>query len=634
MAQQNNAKTVRERVDSRRGLQATVRPATTYDNARGGYVERPFGAGRDMQALAGALSQFDRSLGGFLDQKLDKQIEEGAAKGQVTFAENPSENKNMQDWKAFTEANPQYTNENPWVKKGYEQARLQALGLDYEKGLNDAFVQSGLVNEKDQKNVDTFFQDYDKTFREQAGIDQYEDKIMLASNFTKLTSTAKQGLYSRHSQFLQSQNEDMLGQQYADVTVKSIDNMFDPAINGRTRFLSDPNQREDNLNLIALTVMENVKAATDKGYRNAKAPELAAQMIFTAADKAENADILEALDLVRINGVTLSSLPGVAAKMEQREQQRIEKQRADTRWWWAQQERQEKLEEKQTFNLTYTFSQSGLPATEDNIRQWEKDTDVQIPRRLMGQFMKGVNEIHSTRENAVKLSPLVREELTDLRMRLRTGQAVSGREAVNASIQTGDDYYVNAYTDSDNDENKARAEDMKEVGSSVWSMFTKADEEAISFTGDTSQLETSQRLGMEARQLVQDKLELAFEDFERDNKGVKPSHVQRLHMKRTAVNEVYNEVREKQAIEEAQAAQESTRTKKKEESQTVWEKLFGSTKEQSPVDPAVAWLLGFSPVSKSVAMGFSGNQGRMEEYIRQFFPEKLEEYNRLFPQRR
>lgn len=349
MAQQNNAKTVRERVDSRRGLQATVRPATTYDNARGGYVERPFGAGRDMQALAGALSQFDRSLGGFLDQKLDKQIEEGAAKGQVTFAENPSENKNMQDWKAFTEANPQYTNENPWVKKGYEQARLQALGLDYEKGLNDAFVQSGLVNEKDQKNVDTFFQDYDKTFREQAGIDQYEDKIMLASNFTKLTSTAKQGLYSRHSQFLQSQNEDMLGQQYADVTVKSIDNMFDPAINGRTRFLSDPNQREDNLNLIALTVMENVKAATDKGYRNAKAPELAAQMIFTAADKAENADILEALDLVRINGVTLSSLPGVAAKMEQREQQRIEKQRADTRWWWAQQERQEKLEEKQTF---------------------------------------------------------------------------------------------------------------------------------------------------------------------------------------------------------------------------------------------------------------------------------------------
>lgn len=633
MAQQpqhTQARTLRERIDSRRGLSSTIRSgsADSYGYARSGYVERPFGAGRDMQALAGALSHIDRSLGGYLDKKLEENIEQGTAEGLVRFSENPADNKNMQDWKAFVEANPNYANANPWVQKGYERARLQALGLDYEKGLNDAFVQSGLVNETDQTKVDAFFQNYDKQFREQHGINGYEDKITLASNFTRFTAAAKQGLYSRHSQYLQAQNETLLGQQYADLAVKAIDNLFDPAINGRTRSLANAQQHDDNMDLLAATVMQNVKAATDHGYTNAKAAELAAQMVFTAADRIENPAILEALDRIQINGVTLSSLPNVAAKVEQREQQRIEKQRADTRWYWAQQERQEKLEEKQTLSLTYAFSQSSLPATDENIRQWEKDNKVQIPRRLIGQFMKGVNEIHTARQTSVNTSPLVREELMDLRMRLRTGQSVSPREAMNASIQTGDPHFINAYTEMDEAVTKPRAESMKNVGSEVWRLLTKADEDLFSTgNGDMTELEISQRLGLEAKEMAHDLLEAKFVEYVEVHKGKQPDAVQRRIMEREVVEQTYTTMKQRQASlkaeeeEQARLNRGSPPSKSPQPSSPPQEPPQSATFTLSPEQKAtMLQLFERDPEAREFEQDFLTMPGVLENYLKHIQP--------------
>lgn len=629
MAQRDNApRTQRERLDTRRGLQPTARPQASYDNARPAYAERPYGAGREMESLARSLSQFDNSLGGYLGQRIEKQIEEDVANGLNIFTENTASNKNMQDWKTFTEANPQHVNVNPWVKKGYEQARLQALGLDYEKGMNDAFVQSELVNEKDQTKVDTFFQEYDEQFREQHGLNQYEDKIMLASNFTKLTATAKQGLYSRHSQYLQSQNEMLLGQQYSDLAVKAIDNMFDQNINGRTRSFANAHQHEENMDIVAATIMQNVQAATEHGYTNAKAADLAAQMVFTAADKAENPIILEALDHIQINGVTLSSLPNVAAKVEQREQQRVEKQRADTRWYWAQQERQEKLEEKQILNMTFAFSQTMYPATEDKIRQWEQQNNVQIPRRLMGQFMKGVNEIHIARETAVNSSPLVREELANLRMRLNTGQPVSPREVMKASVQTGDEWFINTYANMDKEENTVTAESMKTVGTEVWKLLTKADEDLfMAGAGDQTELEASQKLGLEAKQLAHDILALKLEDFARGNHGVKPTPVQRRAMERKVVEETYTVMKKRQA---ALREKEDAKAKREKDNQSkepsAWEAIKNVV--SPPTNPALDWLLTIQPNLKDKAAHLTSPE-KIKEFVTKVMPERLEELNHI-----
>lgn len=537
-------RTQRERLDTRRGLQATARPQATYDNARPAYAERPFGAGNEMESLARSLSQFDRSLGGFLEKRLDKQIEEGVAQGMVLFSENPDDNKNMKDWKALTESDPDtYVALNPYVKKGYEQARLKSLGLDYEKSLNDTFIESGLNNERDMDKVSAFFTEFDKNFREQAGLDSYEDKITLAKNYTVLTASAKEGLYKRHTAALMEQNESLLGQQHLDVAVKALENSFDPIVNGRTRSLGDPAQTETNLALMASTIMNEVQQATDKGYRNAKAPELAAAMVFTAAEKMESTKVLKLLDNITINGVALTNMPGVAAQRERIEQAEIDKRRSDTRWGWAQEEQRLKQEERSLPSVMLQFMKTGAPPTVDNLKE------AGMPDRLILPAMSLANAYQEGQNKAVNTNPNTLEERARMLTRAKMGILPYNEVLDSFRIYGGTEgeQILQAYIDADKDENKALASALKEGAGKMFSLFSRMPkEDALSFMDlDQNQQDTlnqHQRNGLEAMTVFTDRLQVAYNQALLENKGTPLSPVQLTSLSYTVQGEVTKEL--------------------------------------------------------------------------------------------
>lgn len=631
MAQQNNAKTVRERVDSRRGLQATVRPATTYDNARGGYVERPFGAGRDMQALAGALSQFDRSLGGFLDQKLDKQIEEGAAKGQVTFAENPSENKNMQDWKAFTEANPQYTNENPWVKKGYEQARLQALGLDYEAGVSNALVGSGLNNERDLNKVTQFIDDYEKSFREKTGLDQYEDKITLAKTYSGVTARVKQNLVKNHIATIESQNEALLGQQHMDKGIKTALNTFDVAVNGRTRILNDPKNGDANASLIASIFINEVEQATSKGLRNAKAPELAAQMVFTLYDKTRNPAVLNALDKIVINGVAVSNLPNIAARKQQYIEAATARARDATRWAWAQ--------ENQNFDRA---KRNVIPTVFDAIERKETVTleylqDKGVPRELWGTYIQSYNEMKSGLNKSMTLSPTGMQSYNEALIQAKTGILSPGGLQLYCEIFGPEEVkgLVTAYSSAQDGADKDVSSMAAGLGTFLYSQLSKqpsgGNNPLTAFARLTSEQENVlgqyQRDGNEAYIMGATQFLSEVETLKAKNGGRPPSQEQLLLLKMRVQDEtlknMQTKISERATQQDAATARQEaerraargTRGKKGGEGATITPKARKEQDAQRTVEATVNEVISKYPVLETYRQDMLMNPGKIQQYV-------------------
>ena len=166
---QSSQPTIKNNLKSNAQLQPTIRSnsAYSYDEARAGYVERPYGVGSQWEQLARSLGQWDNTLLPFLQNRLDAKIERKASEAQVKFESWDEQNKNRADWKTFIEAHPEYQGDNPWAKIGFEKARLKGLGLDVNKYLNDRFSQSALVNETDMSKVNNQLSEWLKEYRKE-----------------------------------------------------------------------------------------------------------------------------------------------------------------------------------------------------------------------------------------------------------------------------------------------------------------------------------------------------------------------------------------------------------------------------------------------------------------------------------
>lgn len=318
MPRQNNEapRTIRERIESRRSLSSTIRAgsADSYGYARSGYVERPSGAGRDMQALAGALSQFDRSLDGYLDKRLEENIEQGTAEGNYVLETKGTDDKgNMLSFKQLTEQNPEYTNHNPWLKRGYEESRLRHLGLKFEKTVNDAMINTGLNNETDMGKIEQFYQTQADAFRKEHGLDAYEDKVLLAKTFSPMLAAVKEKTFNRHSQQIEAQNEVKAIQSYSNLALQGIENGMDVNLNGGVRISGHPGRNKANLSFQAEQIMNAVTEATNHGVRDVNAADMAMGIIVTMTEKNRNdMSPLKLCDMITINGIPLSNFESVA----------------------------------------------------------------------------------------------------------------------------------------------------------------------------------------------------------------------------------------------------------------------------------------------------------------------------------
>lgn len=542
--------TVRERLGAIPGLSPAVRASSlsTYDEARPGYVERNYLAGNDMARLARSLAAFDQSLIPVMEKYQDRKIERDIARGAELYAQNEALDKNRTNWKDYVEAHPEDSGLNPHLQKGYEQARLKALGIDQKKAMEDAFVQSGMVNERDQDKVNQWMQEFTQNFRKENHLDTYEDRLALAESFSPEEFKNQAALLNKHSLYLQKQNEALAVQKYSDLAVKELEAAFDPAHGGR--LFGDPATSHQDVQTVTDIVGRTMQEAMKNGVLNVNAGEMACKIVLTYYEKSgRKLDILKSLDYLKTpEGVTVSSLPGVAEKIHNLKQARIEESRSAERHWWAQQEHARKMEkEKWEGEGLMNFVRNGKPPTEQEMH------DFGVPKNLQPIFAANVNKLYQAQYTGQKEAPFNQLKLAGLQAQAARGE-LENNFLIELAPMIGhgpakDLYDRNAKAKSE--EEKTYTSELKSGMSHIYSMFSRDKKDitdalkTLSF-GFSAELTREQQQGIEASQLFEAKFKLARSEYKAKNKENPPQEYL-VAIKPKIESEVSMEMRSKYA---------------------------------------------------------------------------------------
>lgn len=419
MAQQSRSSqpTIRQDLQRSPALDPGIRASGlySYTEARPSYIDRDRFAGSGMMQLARSLAQVDRSLVPSLERIVDRNIERDLTLGGEEFAQNPDELKNQKNFKDYVEENPGKVNDNPWIQVGYERARLKALAIDEQKAMNDAFVQSGMVNETDQKKVADWVHQFTQDFRRQNHLDTYEDKLTLAENFSINESRNREGLLARHSAILARQNESRAMQQFSELSAKQIEQLFE------NKLIGHGSGGGTHVQQIAAVVTANAQEALAHGVLDANAGEMMTKAVLDAYERLDrDPSVLKALDLIKTpDGVALSSLPGVQKKLNDLEDQRVAKARADWAFSWQQRDRAEKESRK------YWLGQ-GVMGWGEVAPTKESMDQAKIPPHIQPEFLTAWTAMHNAQRKAVQAAPANQQALLAYSIRAAKGDLEDG----------------------------------------------------------------------------------------------------------------------------------------------------------------------------------------------------------------
>lgn len=540
--------TVRERLGAIPGLSPAVRASSlsTYDEARPGYVERNYLAGNDMARLARSLAAFDQSLIPVMEKYQDRKIERDIARGAELYAQNEALDKNRTNWKDYVEAHPEDSGLNPHLQKGYEQARLKALGIDQKKAMEDAFVQSGMVNERDQDKVNQWMQEFSQNFRKENHLDTYEDRLALAESFSPEEFKNQAALLNKHSLYLQKQNEALAVQKYSDLAVKELEAAFDPAHGGR--LFGDPATSHQDVQTVTDIIGKNIQNALNNGVMNANAGEMIYKTVLASYEKlGRNPNVLKALDYLKTpEGVTVSSLPGVAEKIHNLKQARIEESRSAERHWWAQQEHARKME-KQYFEGegVIKWSKQGLPPTTENMDA------AGVPKYMQPTFVAAVNKWNQAQYTGQKEAPLNQQMLTGFQMLAALG-GLNNHTITELSTIIGYDPATDLYNKNkkaQDEEEKTFTTFAKGLMSRVYQHYSRDKKDfmdklnAVSF-GFSAGLSKEQQIGIEAEQLALAKAQLFRKEYVEKHKK-EPTEEHYIAIETKIQTEINSEIRAK-----------------------------------------------------------------------------------------
>ena len=294
---QSSIPTVAERINQPSVLNPAVRSYSysEYDEKRPGYVNPDRSAGSAMGALARSLSGFYSSFNKLAVQQQDKMVEESVAKGETLLKEaqdTEDQLRNMVSWKQFVEKNPEYANENPWVAKGYEKARLKELGIEMTSGLSKFIDEQGLYNNEDPKALQSGVNSYINNFRQQAGLNSYEDKILMTRFFSPLEAQARANVTSTYDSIQRNGRQDKLAEQTSSLIATTIRAM-----------------REQGQAVDMGALQKIVQDSLDNGLLGAKADEVMLAGIQTAYLQTKDRSVLETVKYAEVDGHKLIDLP-------------------------------------------------------------------------------------------------------------------------------------------------------------------------------------------------------------------------------------------------------------------------------------------------------------------------------------
>ena len=532
---QSSQPTIKNNLKSNAQLQPTIRSnsAYSYDEARAGYVERPYGVGSQWEQLGRSLAAFDNSLVPFLQHRLDARIERQVAQGETElFQQWNNPNKNMLDWKTFVEENPQYAGDNPWLQKGFEQARLKSLGLQYHKELTDAYAASGLQNERDQKKVSGFVENFTQNFRKKAGLHSYADSLILAANYSPLEAQSKAAFYSQHSAHVRSETEKRTEQEYAALAMQALQNTFDPSLGGN--YLGDPSMEAQNKADIIATINTITQEALNHGMLASKEGTFKANLLFNAYEQlGEKQLVLDLLgELKTSDGVALDSLDGVAQKRNSLIDRRESKRRSNLQFYWSMREHQEKEQKKHYLGA---FLNSYLNAKDENgnfvngVPTKEMMDAMGVPSHLQFDFLKQSAEYYAVRSKAYQNAPATQESLFDLALLAQTG-SLSPQDCRRYAS------YIGADQASDLAEKALKAQDgddkewgtvLRRVAQNAYGKYSRDKKDPLSMIeqmtlGFDPGLNKEQKIGLDAARWAQHWMNNKRSEFEQSNKGIFP----------------------------------------------------------------------------------------------------------------
>lgn len=508
---QSSQPTVRQALSAGGQLQSPIRAGGlySYDEARAGYVGRA-AADVSLGNLVASLSHLDSSLMRNFQAVMDRKIERDVAAGRVAFEENRGENKNRLDWKAASEANPELQKLNPYAVRGYEEARQQSLAhADNIEAATFAFTT--LLNEKDPRAREEKLNDFYAAQRAANGMEGYQDKLLLAQNYTAIAAQGKMRLLAGLEERQAQQRIQDLALQHADLAVKELESLSHPALGGID--LDDPEQEETNSGTIIGVVSRQMRNASLNGVPDSKIPELTLDTYLTAYRKSGNTLYLEAAKRQEINGKKLINMPGVADKLEAIDRERLTRARAD--WQFARTVEAENIKkaERGMSGLIYTAVRDGKTVDDAFLAA------SGIPEFMRADALLKAGQYADWQQKARLASPAGRDRAVAADSLARMG-LMSVNEAGKYYAETGDKGPLDLALKAEDEEYQLRAKILKEGANKMFQMFgkTRGESDISTIFNDIEAMDTLGRQGYEASLVFIAAYDDAFEKFKAEQK--------------------------------------------------------------------------------------------------------------------
>lgn len=503
---QSSQPTVRQALSAGGQLQSPIRAGGlySYDEARAGYVGRA-AADVSLGNLVASLSHLDSSLMRNFQAVMDRKIERDVAAGRVAFEENRGENKNRLDWKAASEANPELQKLNPYAVRGYEEARQQSLAhADNIEAATFAFTT--LLNEKDPRAREEKLNDFYAAQRAANGMEGYQDKLLLAQNYTAIAAQGKMRLLAGLEERQAQQRIQDLALQHADLAVKELESLSHPALGGID--LDDPEQEETNSGTIIGVVSRQMRNASLNGVPDSKIPELTLDTYLTAYRKSGNTLYLEAAKRQEINGKKLINMPGVADKLEAIDRERLTRARAD--WQFARTVEAENIKkaERGMSGLIYTAVRDGKTVDDAFLAA------SGIPEFMRADALLKAGQYADWQQKARLASPAGRERAVAANSLARMG-LMSVNEAGTYYAKTGDKGPLDLALKTEDEEYQLRAKILKEGANKMFQLFgkTRGESDISTIFNNIEAMDTLGRQGYEASLVFIANYDDAFEAF-------------------------------------------------------------------------------------------------------------------------
>ena len=311
---QSSIPTIAERVKETQPLVPTIRSysISEYDRAHVPFINPDRNAGSGWYALGKALDGWNVSLGAYAKQQRDKEMEKAIAEGTVTMdkaIELEGVLANKMSWKKLIEKHPELANANPWAEWGYEQARLQKLGMELSDGLQTFIEDSGIYNLDNPEEAQAAINEYIKKFRQEANIEGFH-ALLAAKSYSPVEAQIRQQAFDGY----QRHRFDMRQDKLADAT-------HDLMITG----LSDKKRSAED---ISDFLTQTVEQAELNGLLHKNTEALIVQALKAAYTMRGDRALLDAVEKIKIGDRELIKFNGVAEWVEKQKEINMRKDAA------------------------------------------------------------------------------------------------------------------------------------------------------------------------------------------------------------------------------------------------------------------------------------------------------------------